>query len=776
LAASARKMADTRRLGPDLDEVIKLFTGPNSASIYERHYASIERLCKANTDGFALADLPKVQEVLELSFQLLRSGISGFLEPVCSLLRALAKPFIKKAATDEVRLLRNVESLLRVLGIVFAPGYQVELQLAVCETLQEFANAHGQRPGALELDSTPADAVAGSRLHKYLTNNKLLVQSHVTSAVIRGLAIAISGNNQVLMLNLSLTLLSFSYLPTNCRQLVQLGALSCMPALLSFGYKHDLTGIAIELLWNMLERAAEAKQQLLMPQPSLLSLETTNSGTAVPGNVPNVTNSEDVQALTGRESVALDAEAEEPCAQNADSEAGQHERDAAYLPCVSKQEASGVIMVDGELAHVLTRLFRTVLVDGNRAQDKELRNNVLVVISFVVDASPEFVATCHSAGLFDAVLAIACAPEVCDGSPHVKPWALSTDEIDLELKMLCCNVACTGAVMLPDVLEAAKAAGFMSMLLQHLDDINTSPAVVRWNADRCSSLRSTALSALQRLAPLAVDLYLSLGGVPVLLSMLANCTVPVHVEAGLCHLNMLVAAAPEMAEVLGTEGAMPLLLDIVQCAVAIWPEGLRQAALQLLALMCSVNAENRRRLRKSQGLEVLVGQLANAAALDPTLPSQLALATLDAVWSGIVPDRKNVARFLVADGMDLLLSFLETGNRGHRATALCVLADLLENPRSHPFFHDWRSSRNKQTAAHLLVNIWKEEDVLRGMTVEGVLSNTSQPLRGLDKRLRWVPPESVAYGNLTAERKAQLSAIMEACPGEKMLAKVFMVG
>jgi len=65
---------------------------------------------------------------------------------------------------------------------------------------------------------------------------------------------------------------------------------------------------------------------------------------------------------------------------------------------------------------------------------------------------------------------------------------------------------------------------------------------------------------------------------------------------------------------------------------------------------------------------------------------------------------------------------------------------------------------------------------LRGMTVEGVLSNTSQPLRGLDKRLRWVPPESVAYGNLTAERKAQLSAIMEACPGEKMLAKVFMVG
>lgn len=37
---------------------------------------------------------------------------------------------------------------------------------------------------------------------------------------------------------------------------------------------------------------------------------------------------------------------------------------------------------------------------------------------------------------------------------------------------------------------------------------------------------------------------------------------------------------------------------------------------------------------------------------------------------------------------------------------LRVLSDLLENPRSHPFFHDWQSDLNKQTAAHLLLSVW----------------------------------------------------------------------
>lgn len=59
------------------------------------------------------------------------------------------------------------------------------------------------------------------------------------------------------------------------------------------------------------------------------------------------------------------------------------------------------------------------------------------------------------------------------------------------------------------------------------------------------------------------------------------------------------------------------------------------------------------------------------------------------------------------DGLDEVLSLLQAGNKHYRPTALSLLADLVANARSHEFFHEWRSASDKQTATHLLINIWK---------------------------------------------------------------------
>ena len=69
----------------------------------------------------------------------------------------------------------------------------------------------------------------------------------------------------------------------------------------------------------------------------------------------------------------------------------------------------------------------------------------------------------------------------------------------------------------------------------------------------------------------------------------------------------------------------------------------------------------------------------------------------------------------------------------------------------------------------------QEEDSLRGMTVEGVLANTIQPLKGLDKRTCWISQESVMYGNIVPERRAQLLAITGACSGDDVLTKIYTV-
>ena len=57
-----------------------------------------------------------------------------------------------------------------------------------------------------------------------------------------------------------------------------------------------------------------------------------------------------------------------------------------------------------------------------------------------------------------------------------------------------------------------------------------------------------------------------------------------------------------------------------------------------------------------------MGQLARCRAADPTLPSAYVVAVLDAVWTCVAPDRKNTAKFLVEEGMDVLLDLLEVGD------------------------------------------------------------------------------------------------------------------
>ena len=44
------------------------------------------------------------------------------------------------------------------------------------------------------------------------------------------------------------------------------------------------------------------------------------------------------------------------------------------------------------------------------------------------------------------------------------------------------------------------------------------------------------------------------------------------------------------------------------------------------------------------------------------------MAVLDLIWTCIIPDRKNTARFLVEDGLDALLSLLEVSVLSHKLT------------------------------------------------------------------------------------------------------------
>ena len=53
------------------DKVISLFTSRHSSELYDRHVAAIHRMCRSAANGFAIRELPKVEQVLVFTLELL---------------------------------------------------------------------------------------------------------------------------------------------------------------------------------------------------------------------------------------------------------------------------------------------------------------------------------------------------------------------------------------------------------------------------------------------------------------------------------------------------------------------------------------------------------------------------------------------------------------------------------------------------------------------------------------------------------------------------------
>jgi hypothetical protein len=80
-------MTETLLASDELDKLVKLLTYQGSEQLQHRHVCGIERLCKVNSQGFAIRDLSRVQQVLELTLKLISSGQAQYTEHVCSVIR-----------------------------------------------------------------------------------------------------------------------------------------------------------------------------------------------------------------------------------------------------------------------------------------------------------------------------------------------------------------------------------------------------------------------------------------------------------------------------------------------------------------------------------------------------------------------------------------------------------------------------------------------------------------------------------------------------------------
>jgi len=83
-----RWSASLKMEGDELDRTLHLFlTHAYDAELHVRHTAALDKLCKGG-NGFAVRDLPRVNEILDCTLDLVLSQHAAtFLGPACSLIR-----------------------------------------------------------------------------------------------------------------------------------------------------------------------------------------------------------------------------------------------------------------------------------------------------------------------------------------------------------------------------------------------------------------------------------------------------------------------------------------------------------------------------------------------------------------------------------------------------------------------------------------------------------------------------------------------------------------
>ena len=104
-------------------------------------------------------------------------------------------------------------------------------------------------------------------------------------------------------------------------------------------------------------------------------------------------------------------------------------------------------------------------------------------------------------------------------------------------------------------------------------------------------------------------------------------------------------------------------------------------------------------------------------ATDAATPIAFGAATVRAVWRCCVPDAKNRALFVKEGGVGALLDAACRCHAALRPVILSALADILENPKTHLFFHEWRSTAPRAAlapagaqAVTLVLNLWRVEE------------------------------------------------------------------
>jgi len=369
---------------------------------------------------------------------------------------------------------------------------------------------------------------------------------------------------------------------------------------------------------------------------------------------------------------------------------------------------------------MLKTLFLEILASGFQVKNKELRNELLIICTFVAadeTTRPLFMET----GFLEALIVCATCFELGTNSEDLQAFAmLNTKQEDFEMKKLTWNLLSLISTDPPSAKHMIEE-GFLQVLLMYVDSTKQHPRMPKWASNQLLDLRLQAMSILFSLVPMGPSDFCQLGGNGTILSFLSSQTDHRLLQKALTVLLNTCGLLNFKVE-LGKLGAVTVLLKLMMERSNPWV--VRQDAVSVLSQLSADCQENKRLLGDEDGVSILKNNLKWASG-DGFQRERFVMSVVDCIWSAIVNHASNEAKFLDIDGVCAMLELLEAGPEIMRYQVLGCLADLLENDYAVEQVFDWKSRSSGRTALQLLVELWLQCDAASLANANPAFTNPS---------------------------------------------------
>ena len=740
MTASRDRAGDDAVPAVDVDyaRLMALLRSPHSASLRDRHAAAVDRVCRAHDarGGIPLRELDDMEQVVRFVYDAVADGhAEAFEQTLCALMRLYAKPFVERAASDAGR---HVDAVVRALALVSEclalQGAPASAAVAASDAIRAFASPRGDRA---EKHSPSGEAAARDTRER----RALACAAGCAPACLRSLSAADArakgsvtpgGEDDAVVLTVSLlrTLTELSRDAACAARMASAGALDRLTPTFGRDFRDRRVFVGAELLWNVLEAISRD----------------------VAASISDKSDETESVALPSEKFFAAFADALARATRDAHGDADKDLRNELFVAAHLLAERGGAwrarfretrVIVDVAVAastipewhdaHASKRVHPSACASPARPRDFEMKRLAWTLVAeLAADEAGAEETLGEDGGVFVAALLAHLAPLAgfpdhagARGAAEAieRRWS-DAQRADLQTLALRCL-----ARLAPVTMDALAAAGAVETAIAAAAD------------ERCAShdapdeRRAAALAFLERAARSGAALAARIGGSAVAVEAALRALDPGRAvsqfprgggvgegEGGggsgeeernfFRSLDARSRGTLRGGRVTLAPGATAF--SEIRPRVADDPASL--AACALLAALCDGDPRNFRALRRAGGVLVLLRATQGLVATDAAVPIAFGAATVRAVWRCVVPDAKNRAVFVAEGGVGALLDAACRCHAALRPVILSALADILENPKTHLFFHEWRSTAPRAAlapagaqAVTLVLNLWRVE-------------------------------------------------------------------